>query len=163
MAKKKGGLGDNPLSWIRDTNKDLVFSSLLPQINESKSNTYRAKKCKSKLTQKVNINLEKKDFLYVKHLLEDIIRSRDNIQEAIALQFKPKKEISENTIIKILIKLLRGLEFDRRNILNEEELYNRILASVKRESVKGQGSIPSSDYSKTQFLSIYERLPDFLL
>lgn len=118
---KKTGLGDNPLDWIVDTNKQ---SKDKPKDNSSEltnSGTTKVPKFRS-FEVKLSLLLRENQLGFLEKLTREIMTSRDSGNK--------KERITKNTIIRTLIDALKDLDINKTNIPNETELLKRIREKI---------------------------------
>ena len=119
MSKKKTGLGENPLNWIKKTSE-------VPKSETSELSKFRTSEVPKfrRYEVKLSILISKEQLLFLEELVKDIMSKRDRLHK--------KERITKNSIIRSLIDLLREIDFDRENIEDEEELKRRIFERIKR-------------------------------
>jgi hypothetical protein len=75
-------------------------------------------------------------------------RDEDAYLEALAstAKFSGGKKLSKTKIIEAMVRAFRQTDLDVRGVKDEQELFNRVRAQVRRKGVEGLNS-PSSDLS----------------
>lgn len=118
---KKTGLGDNPLDWIVDTNKQSKDKLKNKSSELTNSNTTKVPKFRS-FEVKLSILLRENQLDFLEKLTRQIMTSRDSGNK--------KERITKNTILRTLIDALKDLDINKTNIPNETELLKRIREKI---------------------------------
>ena len=126
MANKKKVLGVDPLSWIKETkikkpNQLEKKFSLKKTANLDKSIKPKFESYDVKLT--IRLNETQLDFLT--NLEREIMRKRSKENK--------KERITKNSIIRSMLNVFNeyGIEFNKSEIPDEDELTKRIWSSLK--------------------------------
>lgn len=113
---KKTGLGEDPLSWIKDTKKGAKTAKI--RRGPKKARKSELPKFRTLVKHTVFLSQDQIDRL---HTLERaIMRGRKSGSE----------RITKNTILRCYIEALNDLNFDTKNISDEKELLSRIKAKL---------------------------------
>ena len=138
MAKKKTGLGEDPLSWITDTSKETEEKPKsepkeVPKFRTSEVNKSRSSELnKAKTSEvpkfrtfdvKLSALLRRDQLEFLDGLTREIMSNRDGANK--------KERITKNTVLRVFIDALRELDIDKENIPDEEELLRRIKERIK--------------------------------
>ncbi|MCM8832611.1 MAG: hypothetical protein NC816_01625 [Candidatus Omnitrophica bacterium] len=119
---RKGGLGKDPLSWISSTVKEeQEQKSEVIQKKEEKREVKEIPKFKT-FEVRLTTLLREDQLEFLEKLIRDIHRNREP-------QYR-KERITKNTLIRVFIDAFRNVNFNIKNIPDEEELLNRILEKV---------------------------------
>jgi hypothetical protein len=140
MAKKKTGLGEDPLSWITDTSEETEAKrkpkpkpkearrSGTSEVIESESSELRKIRTSEvpkfqTFEVKLSILLREDQLDFLEQLTREIMTSRDSANK--------KERITKNTILRAFIDAFKDLDVDTESIPDEEELLKRIKERIR--------------------------------
>jgi hypothetical protein len=122
---KKRGLGKDPLSWISSTVTEgeiKIEKKDAEEIQEDKIEKLpKYKTFEVRLT--TLLREDQLDFL--EKLIRDIHKNRDP-------QYR-KERITKNTLIRVFIDAFQNVNFNIKNIPDEEELLKRVLEKIVKD------------------------------
>ncbi|MGB9677701.1 MAG: hypothetical protein ACPLZ9_03695 [Candidatus Ratteibacteria bacterium] len=121
---KKRGLGKDPLSWISSTvplekeKVDIIQSELIEEKSEKipKYKTFEVR---------LTTLLREDQLEFLEKLIREIHKNREP-------QYR-KERITKNTLIRVFIDAFKGINFDTKNIPDEEVLLERVLEKVIKD------------------------------
>ncbi|MFN4226881.1 MAG: hypothetical protein ACK4F0_01900 [Candidatus Ratteibacteria bacterium] len=116
---KKGGLGKDPLSWISST----IIEEKTKNLSEQEEKVEIKKIPKFKTFEVRLTTLLREDQLeFLEKLIRDIHKNR-------APQYR-KERITKNTLIRVFIDAFKDVNFNIKDISDEQELLKRVLEKV---------------------------------
>lgn len=126
MPTKKKVLGVDPLSWIKET-KIKKPNQIEEKFNFNKTDTPE-KTTKPKFESydvKLTIRLNESQLDYLTNLEREIMKKRSKENK--------KERITKNSIIRSMLNVFNeyGVEFNKSEIPDEDELTKRILSGLK--------------------------------
>ncbi|MGC8976241.1 MAG: hypothetical protein ACP5OB_01255 [Candidatus Ratteibacteria bacterium] len=121
---KKRGLGKDPLSWISSTvplekeKVDIIQSELIEEKSEKipKYKTFEVR---------LTTLLREDQLEFLEKLIREIHKNREP-------QYR-KERITKNTLIRVFIDAFKGVNFNTKNISDEEVLLERVLEKVIKD------------------------------
>ena len=127
---KKRGLGKDPLSWISSTIVEVETKEEekkdIEKVQEGKQENKIEKLPKFKTFEVRLTTLLREDQLdFLEKLIRDIHKNREP-------QYR-KERITKNTLIRVFIDAFQNVNFNIKNIPDEEELLKRILEKVIKD------------------------------
>lgn len=123
MTNKKKVLGVDPLSWIKQTKENPNNEEVVHKKNHKK-NIPKFKTYEVKLT----LRLAEDQLDFLSGMEREIMKNRSS---------KNKKErITKNSIIRAALENLKNIDFDKKEIPDEEELEKRIRRKIRGSQVK---------------------------
>ena len=119
MADKKTSGGVNPNIWIRHpeggSDKGSIGGTTLGSEPEALP--------KYKTFDVVTLRISREDFEFLHNLEREIMKNRSKENR--------KERITKNSIMRAMLGCLKNVEFDRKDIPDENELRIRIMRGIK--------------------------------
>ena len=123
MTNKKKVLGVDPLSWIKQTKEDKKKEDVVDKKTEE-GNIPKFKTYEVRLT----LRLAEDQLDFLSGMEREIMKNRSS---------KNKKErITKNSIIRAALENLKDVDFDKKEIPDEEELEKRIRRKIRDSQAK---------------------------
>jgi len=119
MADEKTSEGVNPNIWIRQPEGRSVKSGIASTAQDLKPETLPKYKTFDVLT----LRISSEDFEFLQKLEREIMKSRSRENR--------KERITKNSIMRAMLACLKNVEFDRKDIPNENELRIRMMRGLK--------------------------------
>ncbi len=122
---KKGGLGKDPLSWISST---VIEETTKTTKKEEKENIEKAEKSIPKYqTFEIRLTtlLREDQLEFLEKLIREIHKNREP-------QYR-KERITKNTLIRVFIDAFKDVNFNIKNIPDENTLLERVLEKVIKD------------------------------
>ncbi|HOK57158.1 MAG TPA: hypothetical protein PLF90_07500 [bacterium] len=126
---KKRGLGKDPLSWISSTIAEEREETIEEKKVESieKKDEEKVEKLPKFKTFEVRLTtlLREDQLEFLEKLIRDIHKNREP-------QYR-KERITKNTLIRVFIDAFQNVNFNIKNIPDEEELLKRVLEKILKD------------------------------
>ena len=119
MPDEKTSEGVNPNIWIRPPEEKSIKSGITGTPRDSKPETPPKYKTFDVLT----LRISSEDFEFLHNLEREIMKNRSRENR--------KERITKNSIIRAMLACLKNVEFDRKDIPDENELRIRMMRGLK--------------------------------
>ncbi len=119
MANEKTSGGVNPNIWIRPPEERTDKGGIVGTTLGSQPKTSP----KYKTFEVVTLRISNEDFEFLHNLEREIMKNRSKENK--------KERITKNSIIRAMLDCLKNVNFDRKNIPDENELRIRIMKGLK--------------------------------
>ncbi len=119
MVDEKTNEGVNPNIWIRQPEGKGVKSGIAGTARSPEPETLPKYKTFDVLT----LRISSEDFEFLQKLEREIMKNRSKENK--------KERITKNSIMRAMLACLKNVEFDRKDIPNENELRIRMMRGLK--------------------------------
>ena len=119
MADEKASEGVNPNIWIRQPEGKSVRSGIGGAAQSPKPE----KPPKYKTFDVLTLRISSEDFEFLHNLEREIMKNRSRENR--------KERITKNSIMRAMLACLKNVEFDRKDIPDENELRIRMMRGLK--------------------------------
>ena len=119
MADEKTSEGVNPNIWIRQPEEKSVKSGIAGAAQSPKPE----RPPKYKTFDVLTLRISSEDFEFLHNLEREIMKNRSRESR--------KERITKNSIMRAMLACLRNVEFDRKDIPDENELRIRMMRGLK--------------------------------